>query len=84
MASSDLLERLLGTAFSSAIGAYDRFDPSVVTYFLNMPEVADRARKLTERADPTGATAGGSQGVHSMCTTASRKERTQTLLSTCP
>ena len=51
---SDLLERLLGTAFSSAIGAYDRFDPSVVTYFLNMPEVADRARKLTERADPTG------------------------------
>ena len=48
---SDLLELLLGTA--SAIGAYDRLDPSVVSYFLNVPEVADRARKLTERADLT-------------------------------
>lgn len=50
---SDLLERLLGTAFSTDRGAYDRLDPNLVSYFLNVPEIADRARKLTECADLT-------------------------------
>ena len=45
---SELLEQLLGTAFSSATGAYDRLEPDLVSYFLNVPEIADRARKLTE------------------------------------
>ncbi len=50
---SDLLEHLLGTAFSTAIGAYDRLDPDLVRYFLNVPEIADHARRLTECADLT-------------------------------
>lgn len=50
---TDLLELLLDTAFSTARGAYDRLDPSVVSYFLNSPEIADRARRLAESGDLT-------------------------------
>ena len=50
---SDLLELLLGTAFSTAIGAYDRLEPDLVRYFLNVPEIADRARRLVESGDLT-------------------------------
>lgn len=50
---AELLELLLDTAFSTARGAYDRLDPSVVSYFLSSPEVADRARRLVESGDLT-------------------------------
>ncbi len=45
---AELLERLLGTAFSTATGAYDRLEPDLVSYFLNVSEIADRARRLAE------------------------------------
>ncbi len=50
---SDLLELLLGTAFSSATGAYDRLDPDLVSNFLNSPEIADHARRLAESSTLT-------------------------------
>ena len=45
---TELLELLLDRAFSTVRGPYDRLDPSLVSYFLNVPEVADRARRLSD------------------------------------